>query len=58
MDVSKAYNVERKAVEITINDGTGYMATTLRKKQDKYEACFDKVKLDVVANSERFSPNS
>lgn len=58
VDVEEAYNVGQKAVEIALNDGTGYMATTLRKKQDTYEAYFDKVKLDVVANSERFLPDS
>ncbi len=58
VDVEEAYNVGKKAVQIAFEDGTGYMATTLRKKQDKYEAYFDKVKLDVVANSERFLPDS
>ena len=58
VDVEEAYNVGRKAVQIAFEDGTGYMATTLRKKQDKYEAYFDKVKLEVVANSERFIPES
>ena len=58
VDVEEAYNVGRKAVQIAMEDGTGYMATTLRKKQDKYEAYFDKVKLEVVANSERFLPDS
>jgi 6-phosphofructokinase 1 len=58
VDVEEAYNVGRKAVQIAMEDGTGYMATTLRKKQDTYEAYFDKVKLDVVANSERFIPDS
>ncbi len=58
VDVEEAYNVGRKAVQIAFEDGTGYMATTLRKKQDKYEAYFDKVELERVANSERFLPDS
>ena len=58
VDVEEAYQVGRKAVEIALNDGTGYMATILRKKQDEYEVYFDKVKLEVVANSERFLPDS
>lgn len=58
VDVKEAYNVGQKAVQIAMEDGTGYMATTLRKKQATYEAYFDKVKLDVVANSERFLPDS
>jgi len=58
VDVEEAYNVGRKAVQIAFEDGTGYMATTLRKKQDKYEAYFDKVDLELVANSERFLPKS
>ena len=58
VDVEEAYKVGQKAVEIAFSDGTGYMATTLRKNQDKYEAYFDKVKLELVANSERFLPDS
>ena len=58
VDIEEAYLVGQKAVRIAMEDGTGYMATILRKKQDKYEAYFDKVKLELVANSERFLPDS
>jgi ATP-dependent phosphofructokinase / diphosphate-dependent phosphofructokinase len=58
VDIEEAYIVGQKAVEIAMNEGTGYMATILRKKQDKYEVYYDKVKLEVVANSERFIPHN
>jgi 6-phosphofructokinase 1 len=56
VDLDEAYSVACKAVEIGINVGTGYMATILRRPGKIYEAYFDKVKLEVVANSVRFLP--
>jgi len=58
VDIEEAYQVGQKAVEIAINDGTGYMATILRKPGDTYEPYFDKVSLEKVANSVRFLPKS
>jgi len=58
VDISEAYEVGRHAVKIAFTDGTGYMATILRKKSEKYEAYFDKVPLGIVANSVRYIPKS
>jgi len=41
---------------IAQQDGTGYMATMLRKPGDKYEIYYDKVALETVANSVRYLP--
>ncbi len=56
VDIDEAYEVGRKAVEIAMKDGTGWMATILRKKGAAYVACYDKVDLVTVANSVRYIP--
>lgn len=56
VDIAEAYEVGKKAVEIGMKDGTGWMATILRKSDRPYQAYFDKTPLNVVANSERFLP--
>jgi len=67
VDIDEAYQVGRKAVEIAVTDGTGWMATILRrpgtrastvpgKPADTYEAYYDKAALDEVANSFRYMP--
>ena len=58
VDIEEAYQVGRKAVEIAVADGTGWMATILRKPGSVYQAFFDKVPLQKVANSVRFMPKS
>lgn len=58
VDIDEAYQVGRKAVEIALEDGTGYMATILRKPGEKYQPYFDKVDLETVANSVRYLPES
>jgi len=58
VDVDEAYRVGAKAVEVAFTDGTGWMATILRKPGKAYEAYFDKVPLGKVANSVRFMPKS
>ncbi|NJD04321.1 MAG: diphosphate--fructose-6-phosphate 1-phosphotransferase [Ruminiclostridium sp.] len=58
VDIEEAYEVGRKAVEIAIKDGTGWMATILRAAGNAYKAVFDKVNLKTVANSVRFLPKS
>ena len=58
VDIDEAYEVGQKAVEIAINDGTGWMATTLRVPGDDYRAVFSKVALETVANSVRFIPEA
>lgn len=56
VDLQEAYESGRKAAEIAMKDGNGWMATILRAPGEVYRACYDKVPLDVVANSERFFP--
>jgi len=58
VDIDEAYRVGAKAVEIAFADGTGWMATILRKPGKAYEAYFDKVLLEKVANSVRFMPKA
>ena len=58
VDIDEAYQVGRKAVDIAINDGTGYMATILREKGEIYRPYYDKVDLVTVANSCRYLPPS
>ena len=56
VDIQEAYQVGRKAVDIAVNDGNGWMATILRKPGNPYSVWYDKVALDLVANSERTFP--
>jgi 6-phosphofructokinase len=56
VDLDEAYEVGKKAVEIAVEAGTGWMATILRAPGRDYRAVFDKVPLELVANSERFIP--
>lgn len=56
VDVEEASLVGRKAVEIAMTEGSGYMATMLRKLGDKYELYYDKVPLEKVAVSARQLP--
>ncbi len=56
VDLDEAYNVGYKAVEIAATEGGGYMATILRLPGDPYTIAYDKVPLELVANSERQFP--
>ena len=56
VDLREAYESGRKAAEIAMRDGSGWMATILREPGEIYRARYDKVPLEVVANSERFFP--
>jgi len=56
VDLEEAYQVAQKAVSIALRDGTGWMATILRKPGEAYEAYYDKVRLEVVANTARPMP--
>jgi 6-phosphofructokinase 1 len=56
VDLDEAYKVGQKAVAIAVSDGTGWMATILRKPGDTYSVYYDKVELEKVANSERSLP--
>jgi 6-phosphofructokinase 1 len=57
VDLDEAYSVARKAVEVAVQDGTGYMATILRAPEAIYRPVYDKVPLPTVANSEREFPS-
>jgi 6-phosphofructokinase 1 len=56
VDLDEAYKVGQKAVEIALNDGTGWMATILREPGFIYNVRYDKVALEKVALSERTFP--
>ena len=56
VDLEEAYRVGQKAVMVAKDEGSGYMATILRKPGDIYRVEYDKVPLDKVANSEREFP--
>ncbi len=58
VDIEEAYQVGAKAVDIAMKDGTGYMATMLRRPGNGYEIYYDKVRLETVANSVRYLPPS
>ena len=56
VDLEEAYKVGQKAVLIAAKEGSGYMATILRDAGPFYHVRYDKVPLEVVANSERAFP--
>ncbi|PIE34834.1 6-phosphofructokinase [candidate division KSB3 bacterium] len=57
VDIDEAYHVGKKAVEVAMTDGTGWMATILRHWDSAaYDPYFDKVPLTTVANSFRQIP--
>jgi ATP-dependent phosphofructokinase / diphosphate-dependent phosphofructokinase len=58
VDIAEAYEIGKKAVEIGVKEGTGWMATILRKPGSTYVPVLDKVPLSVVANSARHVPLS
>jgi 6-phosphofructokinase len=58
VDSEEAFAVGRKAVEIATSDGSGYMATMLRKPGNTYQIYYDKVALEKVAVSARQLPKS
>ena len=57
VDEREAYEAGRHAVKIAFTDGTGYMATILRDYNSvNYKIYYDKVPMDVIANSARGLP--
>jgi 6-phosphofructokinase len=56
VDLDEAYRVGQKAVELAARGEGGYMATILRDPGPVYSVRYDKVPLEVVANSERAFP--
>lgn len=56
VDLDEAYKVGENAVRIAVENGSGFMSTIIRAPGSVYRVAFDKVPLDVVANSEREFP--
>ena len=56
VDLEEAYKLGQKAALIAMEDGSGYMSTILREPGPIYNVRYDKVPLQVVANSERKFP--
>ncbi|MBO8131025.1 MAG: diphosphate--fructose-6-phosphate 1-phosphotransferase [Candidatus Marinimicrobia bacterium] len=58
VDLDEAYKVGQNAVVIAIEYGSGYMSTIIRKPGIIYNVEYDRVPLEVVANSERKFPEN
>ncbi|MCI8525899.1 MAG: diphosphate--fructose-6-phosphate 1-phosphotransferase [Oscillospiraceae bacterium] len=58
VDVQEAYEVGLHGADLALAGESGYMATILREPGAAYRVRYDKVPLRVVANSERFLPES
>ncbi|MCD6309675.1 MAG: diphosphate--fructose-6-phosphate 1-phosphotransferase [Candidatus Eremiobacteraeota bacterium] len=58
VDLDEAYKVGQQATLIARNGESGYMATILRNPGIIYNVYYDKVPLDVIANSERVFPKN
>jgi len=56
VDLDEAYKIGQNAVRIAIEDGNGYMSTLIRQPGFIYNVDYDKVSLELVANSEREFP--
>ena len=56
VDLDEAYKLGEKAARIAAEDGSGFMSTILREPGDDYHVRYDKVPLELVANSERSFP--
>jgi len=56
VDLAEAYAVGQKAALLAANGESGYMATILRDPGPIYRVRYDKVPLELVANSERAFP--
>ena len=56
VDLDEAYRVGQKAVLVAKEEGSGWMSTILRAPGVIYNVRYDKVPLEVVANSERVFP--
>jgi 6-phosphofructokinase 1 len=54
--MAEAYEVGKKAVEIAMTQGSGYMATMLRSPGPGYQLYYEKVPLEQVAVSARQLP--
>jgi len=56
VDIEEAYKVGQKAALIAAEEGSGFMSTILRRPGSIYNVYYDKVPLELVANSERTFP--
>jgi 6-phosphofructokinase 1 len=56
VDLEEAYKVGQNTVLIALKHGGGFMSTILRRPGEIYAVDYDKVPLEVVANSEREFP--
>lgn len=56
VDLEEAYKVGQNTVVIAVEHGGGFMSTILRRPGEVYAVDYDKVPLEVVANSEREFP--
>ncbi|MBA7543177.1 Pyrophosphate--fructose 6-phosphate 1-phosphotransferase [subsurface metagenome] len=56
IDREEAYQVGKYAAQIALSGENGFMSTIIRKAGRIYKIIYDKVLLDVVANSERKFP--
>jgi len=56
VDLDEAYKIGQNAVVIAVDHGSGYMSTILRRPGIIYNVDYDKVPLELVANSERKFP--
>jgi 6-phosphofructokinase len=56
VDIEEAFQVGRKAVDIAVGEGSGWMATILRASDLPYRVRYDKAPLDRVAASFRRLP--
>jgi len=58
VDLEEAYKLGQKAALLAAEDSSGYMSTILREPGEIYNVRYDKVPLEIVANSERSFPKS
>ena len=58
VDIREAHEVGRHAVRVGVEEGTGWMATILRRPGAAYRAYYDKVELGKVAASARQIPSA
>ncbi len=56
IDLKEAYNVGKNAAKLAMQGKSGYMSTILRKSGRTYKVIYDKIPLNIVANSERHFP--
>jgi 6-phosphofructokinase len=56
VDLEEAYKVGQKAALIAAEEGSGFMSTILRVPGPIYHVTYDKIPLELVANSERSFP--